>query len=98
MGLFVCFVLPVVASNEVLGFLQTIYKNNHCTKSDPSPDFTVEQVLFFVCRFDYFYFVFTLLLCLYVYQANVWCPRTSEEGVASPGSGVTDGCVPPRGC
>jgi hypothetical protein len=28
---------------------------------------------------------------------HVWCPQRSEDGVRSPGPGVTDGCEPPHG-
>lgn len=33
-----------------------------------------------------------------VYYVHAWCPRRPEEGVRSPGTGVTGGCEPPCGC
>ena len=45
-------------------------------------------------------FVLFLYVCLYVCTCTcvghicVWCLQRSEEGVRSPGTGVTDGCEP----
>lgn len=31
-----------------------------------------------------------------VYHLHAWCPQRTEEGIASPETGVTDSCEPPR--
>jgi hypothetical protein len=37
--------------------------------------------------------------CVWVFAWKYcWCPCRSEEGVRSPGTAVTDGCVLPHGC
>lgn len=33
--------------------------------------------------------------CISVHHRLAWCPP--EAGVASPGTGLTDGCEPPNG-
>ena len=35
--------------------------------------------------------------CMYVYHVCAWCLWRPEEGIRSPGTGVTDGCEPPYG-
>lgn len=39
-----------------------------------------------------------LFILFYAHEVLAWCPRVSEEGVASPGTGDNDGCVPQFGC
>lgn len=41
--------------------------------------------------------VSALPACMCVHSMHVWGLRRSEEGVGSPGTGVTDGCEPPCG-
>lgn len=43
-------------------------------------------------------FYFKDLCCVYVFCLHAWCPWGSEGGIRAPGTGVTDGCEPPRGC
>lgn len=35
-----------------------------------------------------------LFILFYAHEVLAWCPRVSEEGVASPGTGVTDRSAP----
>lgn len=39
-----------------------------------------------------------LPMCVRVYHVHVYCPRRSEEGIGSPGTGITDRCTLPSGC
>ena len=39
-----------------------------------------------------------LLACKPVYHMHAWCFWKPEEGIGSPGAGVTNGCEPPCGC
>ena len=34
---------------------------------------------------------------LFVYHVHAWCPPRPEEGIGSPGAGVTDGDKTPGG-
>ena len=36
--------------------------------------------------------------CVPVYHVHVYCPGRSEEGIGSPGTGITDRCTLPSGC
>jgi hypothetical protein len=38
--------------------------------------------------------VFCLYACLCNKHTCAWCPRRSEEGIVSPGTGVTASCEP----
>ena len=39
-----------------------------------------------------------LLACLSVYHMHAWSLQKPEEGIRTPGTGVTDGCETPCGC
>lgn len=39
-----------------------------------------------------------LPLRMSVHYMSVWCPRRPEEGIGSPGTGVTDDWESPCGC
>lgn len=59
-------------------------------------------MLLYTFNVYYCLFLFYVYDCLSTYVTGyyiyIWCPKSSEEGVSSPGSGVMDLCEPPCGC
>ena len=67
-------------------------KNKNKNKKKPKKNsFTFKSIFILLCVW---------LFCLRVRLCTtcVECPRRQEEGVQSPGTAVTDGDEPPRGC
>lgn len=50
-------------------------------------------------RFPFFYFICmrVLMACMCMYHMCVWCPRKTEKGIRSSGTGVSGSCGLPGG-
>jgi hypothetical protein len=50
-----------------------------------------------------FFYIFEMCMCglpacMYMYHVHAWSPQRSQEGMGSPGTGVTDSCNLAHGC
>lgn len=92
----------------VVGNIPNTKERSHQPTSDCNAPCSSKQgvkysVLLFICYNCLkisllFYVCLHFCICVCVYYVHAWCPRRPEEGVRSPGTGVTGGCEPSCGC
>ena len=73
-----------------------LYMLIYCGMSSLS-EFFSNHLSIFKLRINYF-MCMGICLSVYLCTVRVHCPKRSEEGVRSLGTGVTDGCELPCGC